>query len=78
MVAFLLASGVPERDAQLAMLTASRFTVGAVLEEQADTDPDTDHGTSHRADIPRIDHESAFEEGLALIVAGLAQRAPTP
>jgi hypothetical protein len=36
-----------------------------------------DHGTNHRADIPRIDHESAFEEGLALIVAGLAQRVPT-
>nr|BFD87351.1 hypothetical protein StreXyl84_67520 [Streptomyces sp. Xyl84] len=34
---FLVASGVPERDAQMAMLAASRFTVGSVLEEQADT-----------------------------------------
>lgn len=76
-LAFLIASGVPERDAQLAMLTASRFTVGAVLEEQADPDPDPDDRTNRGADIPRIDHESAFEEGLALIVAGLAQRVPT-
>ncbi|WP_431919208.1 TetR/AcrR family transcriptional regulator C-terminal domain-containing protein [Micromonospora wenchangensis] len=66
-MAFLLASGLPERDAQTAMLTASRFTVGSVLEEQADPGP----GTDLPPDIPTIDHESAFEAGLALILAGL-------
>ncbi|WP_280405103.1 TetR/AcrR family transcriptional regulator C-terminal domain-containing protein [Nocardia brasiliensis] len=68
-MAFLVAAGVPERDAQMAMLTASRFTVGAVLEEQAD-----DGAAALVPDIPRIDHESAFEAGLTLIVDGLAQR----
>ncbi|MFI5782971.1 TetR/AcrR family transcriptional regulator C-terminal domain-containing protein [Nocardia sp. NPDC051570] len=67
-VAFLIASGLPERDAQLAMLAAGRFTVGAVLEEQADL------GVDHAVDIPRIDHETAFEAGLAFIVDGVAHR----
>jgi TetR/AcrR family tetracycline transcriptional repressor len=66
-MAFLVASGVPERDAQMAMLAASRFTVGSVLEEQADTGRDVDLPP----DVPAIDHESAFEAGLALILAGL-------
>ncbi|MEW1659172.1 TetR/AcrR family transcriptional regulator C-terminal domain-containing protein [Streptomyces sp. NPDC093707] len=70
---FLVTSGVPERDAQMAMLAAGRFTVGSVLEEQADT------GASGElpADVPVIDHESAFEAGLALILNGLVQRAGT-
>ncbi|MBL1117757.1 TetR/AcrR family transcriptional regulator C-terminal domain-containing protein [Streptomyces sp. 110] len=69
---FLIASGVPERDAHMAMLAASRFTVGSVLEEQADTDPgDT---ADLPADWPVIDHESAFEAGLALILNGLVHR----
>ncbi|MET0425952.1 MAG: TetR/AcrR family transcriptional regulator C-terminal domain-containing protein [Actinoplanes sp.] len=67
-MAFLIAAGLPEPDAQMAMLAASRFTVGSVLEEQADT------GTDPAAGVPRIDHESAFEAGLALILDGLAQR----
>ncbi|MBY8883671.1 TetR/AcrR family transcriptional regulator C-terminal domain-containing protein [Streptomyces sp. PTM05] len=67
---FLVASGVPERDAQMAMLTASRFTVGSALEEQAETD--ASDGTGLPADVPVIDHESAFEAGLALILNGLA------
>ncbi|MFI6334900.1 TetR/AcrR family transcriptional regulator C-terminal domain-containing protein [Streptomyces sp. NPDC050535] len=69
---FLLASGVPERDAQMGMLTASRFTVGSVLEEQADTGPG--HSPDLTADTPKIDHEAAFEAGLSLIVDGLALR----
>lgn len=70
---FLVASGVPEQDAQMAMLAASRFTVGSVLEEQAAADPG---GTAHQqADVPPIDHESAFDAGLALILDGLAHRA---
>lgn len=67
-MAFLTASGLPEKDAQMAMMAASRFTVGSVLEEQADTDPST-------ANIPAIDHTAAFEAGLALILEGLAHRA---
>ncbi|MER5427518.1 TetR/AcrR family transcriptional regulator C-terminal domain-containing protein [Streptomyces sp. NPDC002588] len=70
---FLVASGVPERDAQMAMLAAGRFTVGSVLEEQADTG--TGNGTERPADMPVIDHEWAFEAGLTLIVDGLAHRA---
>ena len=33
--AFLAGSGLPEEDARMAMLAASRFTVGSVLEEQS-------------------------------------------
>ncbi|MFE5119301.1 TetR/AcrR family transcriptional regulator C-terminal domain-containing protein [Streptomyces sp. NPDC056669] len=69
---FLVASGVPERDAQMAMLAASRFTVGSVLEEQADTGPGS---TDLPADMPPIDHDSVFEAGLTLILDGLAHRA---
>ncbi|MFI6043921.1 TetR/AcrR family transcriptional regulator C-terminal domain-containing protein [Nocardia sp. NPDC051321] len=68
-MAFLVASGVPERDAQMAMLAAGRYTVGAVLEEQADAE--LGHGED---DLPEIDPESAFEAGLALIVAGLGRK----
>ncbi|GAB3897229.1 hypothetical protein GCM10029964_079750 [Kibdelosporangium lantanae] len=67
-MAFLVASGVPEQDAQAAMLAAGRFTVGSVLEEQAGPSPDLPAG------MPRVDHESAFEAGLALIVDGLVTR----
>ncbi|WP_189310619.1 TetR/AcrR family transcriptional regulator C-terminal domain-containing protein [Streptomyces brasiliensis] len=69
-IAFLPTSGVPERGAQMA-LAAGRFTVGSVLEEQADT------GRGVGADsaaVPPIDHESAFEAGLALILDGLTCR----
>ncbi|WP_399880710.1 TetR/AcrR family transcriptional regulator C-terminal domain-containing protein [Streptomyces sp. BBFR51] len=66
---FLVASGVPEHHARTAMLAAGRFTVGSVLEEQADPDPDP--GADRTADMPPIDHESAFEAGLALILGGL-------
>ena len=61
-MAFLVASGVPERDAGMAMLTASHFTVGSVLEEQADADPGD--GTDRPVNLPPIDRESAFEAGL--------------
>lgn len=73
-MAFLVDSGVPEREAQMAMLAAGRYTVGCVLEEQADSGPKEDLP----ADIPAIDHEAAFEAGLALILGGLLRRtAPT-
>jgi TetR/AcrR family transcriptional regulator, tetracycline repressor protein len=69
-IAFLTGAGLPEREAQIAMLAAGRFTVGSVLEEQADPGPDGDP-----ADAGPISHEAAFEAGLALIVDGLAHRA---
>lgn len=73
-MAFLVASGLPERDAQMAMLASSRFTVGSVLEEQAEVClPAT---KENLIDVPEIDHESAFEEGLKLILDGLATRLP--
>ncbi|MEU6406582.1 TetR/AcrR family transcriptional regulator C-terminal domain-containing protein [Streptomyces sp. NPDC046985] len=71
-VTFLVASGVPERDAHMAMLAASRFTVGCVLEEQADALAWDEEDLP--ADVPVIDHESAFEAGLTLILNGLEQR----
>ncbi|MFI6499733.1 TetR/AcrR family transcriptional regulator C-terminal domain-containing protein [Nonomuraea typhae] len=68
---FLVTSGVPERDAQMAMLAAGRFTVGSVLEEQADAGDGSDPPTG----MPVIDYESAFEAGLTLILDGLLVRA---
>lgn len=68
---FLVAAGVPEEDAQMAMLAAGRYTVGCVLEEQADTGPTEDLP----ADVPVLDHEAAFEAGLGLVLGGLLQRA---
>ncbi|MFJ2865622.1 TetR/AcrR family transcriptional regulator C-terminal domain-containing protein [Kitasatospora sp. NPDC087314] len=69
---FLVTSGVPERDAQMAMLAAGRFTVGSVLEEQADAG--SGDGSEPPADLPAIDYESAFEAGLTLILDGLVHR----
>jgi TetR/AcrR family tetracycline transcriptional repressor len=66
-LAFLIESGVPERDAQMALLAASRFTVGSVLEEQADAGPPGP-----------FDHEAAYEAGLSLITDGLANRLVRP
>ena len=65
--AFLAGSGLPEEDARMAMLAASRFTVGSVLEEQSG------EGAEPPAGVPRIDHTDAFEAGLRLLVDGLAQ-----
>jgi len=73
-MAFLTSAGIPEADAQMAMLAASRFTVGCVLEEQAD---DNDNRQRASASVPPIDHESAFEAGLALILGGLVARVST-
>ena len=70
-IAFLVACGLPEQDAKMAMLAASRFTVGSVLEEQAAS---SSAAPSELIGIPQIDHETAFEEGLALILDGLAAR----
>jgi TetR/AcrR family tetracycline transcriptional repressor len=67
--AFLVESGLPEPDAQMAMLAASRFTVGSALEEQSAT------SMTPPAGAPMIDHTEAFEAGLRFLVDGL-DRAP--
>lgn len=80
-MAFLVASGLPEREAGMAMLAAGRFTVGSVLEEQAEQ-PEQAEQTDQALDapacppgIPPVDHDAAFEAGLTLIVEGLAHGA---
>lgn len=67
--AFLTDCGLPERDAQTAMLAASRFTLGSALEEQSEA------GSTPPADLPPMNHAQAFEAGLRLLVAGLADGA---
>ncbi|CAL9443706.1 TetR/AcrR family transcriptional regulator C-terminal domain-containing protein [Streptomyces sp. enrichment culture] len=75
-MAFLVTSGVPEQQAQMAMLAAGRFTLGCVLEEQADADaPDAGDLPD---DVPALDHDAAFEAGLALILGGLEQHTTAP
>ncbi|WP_069884279.1 TetR/AcrR family transcriptional regulator C-terminal domain-containing protein [Streptomyces luteocolor] len=71
-MSFLVTSGVPEREAQMAMLAAGRYTVGCVLEEQADVDQQGGEGLPDG--VPALDHEAAFEAGLGLILDGLEQR----
>ena len=66
--AFLLESGLDEEDARMAMLAASRFTVGSALEEQSES------GSAPPDDVPGIDHAQAFEAGLRLLVDGLVSR----
>lgn len=68
---FLIGSGVPEQDAKMAMFAASRFTVGCVLEEQADENPATSSDAVFVG--PALNHEAAFEAGLALVLDGLSQ-----
>lgn len=71
-IAFLVASGLKEEDAKMAMLAAGRFTVGSVLEEQADIFSNGDVNPAGNG-MP-IDQDAAFEAGLWLIVDGLAKR----
>jgi TetR/AcrR family tetracycline transcriptional repressor len=71
-IAFLVSSGLPEQDAMMAMLAAGRFTVGSVLEEQAEA---TLNAAAKRAiAVAPIDHAAAFEAGLTLILGGLGDR----
>ncbi|MFB6635183.1 hypothetical protein ACFCWY_35370 [Streptomyces sp. NPDC056362] len=66
-MAFLVSSGAPERQAQLAMLAASRLSVGCVLEEQTETEapdsgnPALDHEAEGRADQAKSDVKQAGE-----------------
>lgn len=65
---FLARSGVPEHDARMAMLAASRFTIGSALEQQSDLRADP------ADEVSELDHREAFEAGLRLIVDGLGRR----
>ena len=67
-LAFLVDGGIPGPVAQMAMLAAGRFTVGSVLEEQADLANDLTDRTNSA-----VDHEAAFEAGLGLLSDGLAR-----
>ncbi len=76
-VGFLKASGFAEADAVMALLSAGRFTLGCVLEEQADQEaggpqgrPDTLAATGRS--VPS--HAAAFEAGLDMLVEGFARR----
>lgn len=69
-LAFLVSGGLPEPVAQMALLAAGRFTVGSVLEEQADLEQ---HDSPAAPPPQAVDHETAFEAGLALLTAGLAR-----
>ncbi len=76
-IAFLAVSGFDERDAAMALLAAGRFTLGSVLEEQADVaDGGPDVRRRPSVGPPMPDHPAAFEFGLDLIVQGLAARRP--
>ncbi|WP_370555148.1 TetR/AcrR family transcriptional regulator C-terminal domain-containing protein [Edwardsiella tarda] len=82
----LCEAGFSAGDAVNALMTISYFTVGAVLEEQAgDSDAGERGGTVEqaplspllRAAIDAFDEagpDAAFEQGLAVIVDGLAKR----
>ncbi|MDT8912575.1 TetR/AcrR family transcriptional regulator C-terminal domain-containing protein [Amycolatopsis sp. PS_44_ISF1] len=72
---FLYASGVPERAAQIAMVSASRFTIGCVLEQQADEDQSATTGDPDQPSPP-FSHTEAFEQGLAMLIAGIPAADP--
>lgn len=68
-VAFFVAAGLPESDAMMGMLAANRFTVGSVLEEQADVARESEQDEA--IGIPSVAPLAVFEAGLALILDGL-------
>lgn len=70
---FLVEAGVPEDAAVVAMLAASRFTVGSALEQQADPDSGIPGDSADGPPVPT--HDEAFEAGLRLLVVGLEQAA---
>ncbi|EFO4648603.1 TetR/AcrR family transcriptional regulator C-terminal domain-containing protein, partial [Escherichia coli] len=74
----LCEAGFSAGDAVNALMTISYFTVGAVLEEQAGgTVEQAPLSPLLRAAIDAFDEagpDAAFEQGLAVIVDGLAKR----
>nr|WP_232381252.1 tetracycline resistance transcriptional repressor TetR [Escherichia coli] len=84
-LSLLCEAGFSAGDAVNALMTISYFTVGAVLEEQAgDSDAGERGGTVEQAPLAavagrdrrlrRSRSDAAFEQGLAVIVDGLAKR----
>jgi TetR/AcrR family tetracycline transcriptional repressor len=83
---FLCAAGFSASDAIYALMTLSHFTVGAVLEQQANqadaddragADDPTSMSPLLRDAVVAFDEagpDAAFENGLAMIVDGLAKR----
>ena len=69
-IAFLVASGFSNEDAAVALLGAGRFTLGCVLEEQAERH----EGPPAAIDAAVPTHLTAFEAGLHMMVDGLARR----
>jgi len=66
-MAFLAHEGFATLDARMAMLAAGRYTLGCVLEEQAEA--------ARCNDAPAtVDHDTAFEAGLGFIIHGIAKR----
>ena len=69
-VDYLVRAGFPREHAMMALLTASQFTVGCVMEQQArPADAALDRMTGGA--------EAAFEFGLGLLVDGLRRRLRT-
>ncbi|WP_186123142.1 TetR/AcrR family transcriptional regulator C-terminal domain-containing protein [Burkholderia gladioli] len=64
-LAFLIRCGLSDADARRGLLAASRYTVGSVLEEQAEYG----HGS-----LSEADRTETFSAGILLLVAGLASR----
>nr|WKF60304.1 Tn1721 family tetracycline repressor protein class A [Paraburkholderia busanensis] len=80
-VAYLVQAGFSEQEAGMAMLAASQFTVGCVMEQQArgGEEGELDDSLSPVGRAPlfsgtMIDSGVAFEFGLGLIVDGLRRR----
>lgn len=85
---FLCASGFSVCDAMYALMTISHFTVGAVLEQQAgeaevgerscsdDPEPMSPFVRDAICAFDEAGPEAAFEQGLAMIIDGLAKRVP--
>lgn len=89
-LAYLQRAGFTKRDAGMALFAVSQFTIGCVLEEQAQAvDADGRASSSKDDALPRlqrntddapleaIDPERAFEFGLGLMVDGLRHRLRT-
>jgi len=75
-IAFLVACGFREHDATMALLAAGRYTLGCVLEEQADEVEIAvagQHPPCHKGKLTAPGHALAFEAGLDMIASGLAR-----
>ena len=67
-ISFLVGQGIDENDAKLALMTASKFTVGFVLEEQQEGSLTE---LNRRSQFFIADKELMYERGLELILSGI-------